>query len=99
YTIVYDANYTKKDFYENEAGPFNNSVTSGSGKEKNIDYALTENLLKKSYTVDFDKKVITWTVDIISDNPTKPINNLKLTDTFTAGAADGVHEGTENTVK
>ncbi|KUF32872.1 MULTISPECIES: collagen binding domain-containing protein [Lysinibacillus] len=99
YTIVYDANYTKQDFYENEAGLFNNSVTSGSGKEKNIDYALTENLLKKSYTVDFDKKVITWTVDIISDNPTKPINNLKLTDTFTAGAADGVHELIDNTVK
>lgn len=99
YTIVYDANYTKQDFYEYEAGLFNNSVTSGSGKEKNINYVLTENLLKKSYTVDFDKKVITWTVNIVSDNPTKSINNLTLTDTFTAGAADGVHELIDNTVK
>ncbi|WP_249661087.1 collagen binding domain-containing protein [Lysinibacillus fusiformis] len=99
YTIVYDANYSKQDFYEHEAGQFNNSVTSGSGKEKNINYVLTENLLKKSYTVDFDKKVITWTINIVSDNPTKPINNLTLTDTFTAGAADGVHELIDNTVQ
>ncbi|UZM99968.1 hypothetical protein OL548_08590 [Lysinibacillus sp. MHQ-1] len=45
------------------------------------------------------KKVITWTVNIVSDNPTKSINNLTLTDTFTAGAADGVHELIDNTVK
>lgn len=96
---MYDAKYSKQDFYEHEAGPFNNSVTSGSGKEKNINYVLTENLLQKSYTVDFDKKVITWTINIVSDNPTKPINNLTLTDTFTAGAADGVHELIDNTVK
>ncbi|KOS61776.1 collagen binding domain-containing protein [Lysinibacillus sp. FJAT-14222] len=99
YTIVYDANYNKQDFYETEDGPFKNSVTSGSGKTNNKSYELTENLLEKSHKVDFDKKVITWTIEIKSDNPKKPINNLTLTDTFTADDADGKHELIANSVK
>ncbi|MGE7130265.1 collagen binding domain-containing protein [Lysinibacillus xylanilyticus] len=99
YTIVYDANYNKQDFYETVAGPFNNSVTSDSGKTENESYQLVENLLNKSHKVDFDNKVITWTINIKSDNPNKPINNLTLTDTFTADSADGAHELIANSVK
>ncbi|MFJ7731278.1 collagen binding domain-containing protein [Lysinibacillus sp. NPDC097231] len=91
YTIVYEANYNKQDFYETETGSFNNSVTSGSGKTFTKPFTLTENLLSKSHKVDFDEKVISWTIEIKSDNPKKSISNLTLTDTFTANGADGTH--------
>ncbi|MFJ7668544.1 collagen binding domain-containing protein [Lysinibacillus sp. NPDC097195] len=99
YTIVYDANYNKQDFYENETGSFKNNVKSGSDKSVDVPYTLAENLLSKSHTVDFDEKVINWEIVIKSDNPNKAISNLTLTDTFTNGAINGEHELIEKSVK
>lgn len=82
YKITYEANYDKDFFTDQETvkSGTNKVVTGTDTTGKSVGYSLSQGILTKSFETDFDKKEITWTVEITADN--KEINNLTLTDTF-----------------
>ncbi|MGE7020787.1 collagen binding domain-containing protein [Solibacillus cecembensis] len=102
YTVTYESKYDAKDFIEDSditGQILNNTVTNGIGKSNPGSYTLTENLLKKTRVINVDDKLITWTIDITSDNPDKAITNLTLTDTFINGTKNGKHTLVAGSVK
>ncbi|EON73946.1 collagen binding domain-containing protein [Lysinibacillus sphaericus] len=87
YKIKYDAYYTK-DFYTGTGESLTNTVTNGT-ITKTAPHTMTENILRKSRSINFDTKEITWTITVKADN--KAINGLKIADTFETANKKGKH--------
>ncbi|MGN4126774.1 collagen binding domain-containing protein [Lysinibacillus sphaericus] len=87
YKITYDAYYTK-DFYTGTGESLTNTVTNGTITTP-ASHTMTENILRKSRSVNFDTKEITWTITVKADN--KAINGLKIVDTFETAGKKGTH--------
>ncbi|QPR66744.1 LPXTG cell wall anchor domain-containing protein [Lysinibacillus macroides] len=88
YRIIYKAEY-EKDFYAEQNTTLDNTVVSGTSTLPSVSHPLNEEILTKEATVDFEKKVITWTIQVKADN--EAISNLSLTDVFEYDGADGEH--------
>ncbi|MET4563272.1 LPXTG-motif cell wall-anchored protein/uncharacterized repeat protein (TIGR01451 family) [Lysinibacillus parviboronicapiens] len=87
YKITYDAFY-EKDFYTGNGEKLTNTVTNGT-ITKTAPHTMTENILTKSRSVNFDTKEITWTITVTADN--KAMNGLKIVDTFETANKKGKH--------
>lgn len=88
YRIVYPAVYVEGDFLTEEK-TIENLAVSGTKTIAPISRGLSQGILTKRHSVDYDKQEITWTITIKADN--EAINGLELVDNFEDGAKNGVH--------
>ncbi|WP_285398950.1 collagen binding domain-containing protein [Lysinibacillus sp. fls2-241-R2A-57] len=92
YKITYDANYDQ-DFYTGSTTTLTNIVEAGTYKRP-ASHTISENILTKSRSVNFDTKEITWTITVSADNNTtngKDITGLEIVDNFETSSKNGKH--------
>ncbi|WP_332650988.1 collagen binding domain-containing protein [Lysinibacillus sp. 54212] len=92
YRIIYDAKYLDDYYTKKTPVTLSNTVTAegiASHGKHTATHDISQGILKKSRTIDFDKKEIHWKITVTADS--KDISGLTIDDTFYYGTRTGKH--------